>query len=175
MIPAVHLVTNTLTIPIDFRYIRGYATSADVTITVENVDPDFPVAVVSDGRFNFLVTLYYCSEDLTLGAGSTTQIDAGAIIATTQLERGLATGASLDFTGTHDGILTRDDCPLVDFLCAEVLPSPTDDPSYSLYPSYEHTNCIDISTTHTLCDGKLVEFCIFLINIDYNKRIHEQS
>ena len=151
---AVHLSVNNLSIPEDFRYIRGYAVDADVSIIVENQDPAFPVAGVSAGRLNYDLLLYYSSDDARLGVESATRVDAGLTVDSVQLERGLGVSEEMEFTGTHDEELSREQCPLIEFLCVEILPSAEANPSYVLFNSLNHMNCIDIRSQHTLCDGE---------------------
>ena len=153
-ISAVHLFISSLTIPVEFKYIRGYATNADVVISVDNIDPSFPVVPLTGERSNFQIMLYYCNSNLTLGTGSSIQINANAIVDVAQLQAGLPVDDNLQLTGTHDGIITREQCSSLDFLCVELLPSASEHPSYSLFPSLHNIKCIDISTEHTVCDGK---------------------
>ena len=152
---AIRLSISSLSIPSDSQYIRGYETLIPVAVVVDNLDVH-AVAFLSDSRLNFDFTLYYSSHDISIGEIATTKTDANLEIDLAQLASAIDIGGSQEFTGQHDAILTRADCPLVHFLCAVLTPSEGNNPSYSLFPGLDHIHCIDLSTTHISCEG---EYC----------------
>ena len=122
-------------------------------MVVDNLDVH-PIAALTGDRLNFKFTLYYCSDDIGLGTISSIRTNANLTISLAQKALGIPVGGNMEFTGQHNGILTRRDCLLVNFLCVELTPSVDTNPSYSIYSGLDNIKCIDISTTHTLCDGK---------------------
>ena len=158
VIAAVHLVAKDLEIADTTLFVRGYVDPSTFSISVTNVDEQFDILppVKAD---NFYLNMFYTEVDASKTEKRNINMPTD-VVSSVSLKSVLAINETLTFDGTLNGIITRDLCSDIKYMCMAVEPGKQGS-TFSKFGGLNDTVCISVAQL-TNCDGESTSIIILI-------------